>query len=103
MATSRDAIANLRIVDDPEACFQEGLLFCDVGVPERGFEHLRQAVDKEYFQVEALTSSPLLDEVRGDPRYKELLARSAEGRLRAMEVFRERGGERILGPKAAAA
>ena len=103
MATSRDAIGNLKIIDDPEACFQEGLLFCDVGHLERGFDYLRRAVDKEYFQVEALTSSPMLREVRGDPRYKELLGRSTEGRLRAVEVFRDRGGERILGPKAAAA
>ena len=102
MVTARDRIANLKVVEDPEACFQEGLLFCDVGFIERGFEYLTKAVDKEYFQVEALTSSPLLDGVRGDPRYKELLGRSTEGRLRAAEVFREKGGERILGPKAAA-
>ncbi|HET9250718.1 MAG TPA: protein kinase [Candidatus Eisenbacteria bacterium] len=103
MVAAREKIAHLKIIDDPEACFQEGLLFCDVGNAERGFTYLRKAVEKEYFQVEALTSSPLLDGVRGDPRYKELLGRSTEGRLRAVEAFREKGGERILGPKAMAA
>lgn len=102
MVKARDSIRSLTMLDDPEACFMEGCLFCDAGNIERGLGLLRKAVDKEYFQVEAMTSSSLLVGVREDPRFRELLERAAEGRLRALEVFRSKGGEQILGPRSSA-
>ena len=102
MVAARDTISGLTMLDDPEACFMEGSLFCEVGMTDRGLGLIRKAVDKEYFQVDTMTLSPLFDGVRDDPRFQELLRRATEGRLEAMEVFRSRGGEQILGARASA-
>jgi TolB-like protein len=90
------ALRSFRIMDDPEAIFQEGWLLCDVGEHERGLDYLRRAVDKGYFVAPTLAGRPHFDPLRGDPRFQAILADAEAGRRRALAAFREAGGERLL-------
>jgi hypothetical protein len=62
MVAHMASLAGLKIMDDPEAMFQEGWLL-----------------------------------LRDDPAFVELLAEAEAGRQRALDAFRESGGERLLG------
>jgi TolB-like protein len=91
------ALSGLKIMDDPEAIFQEGWLLCDAGEHERGLGHLQRAVAKGYFVVPTLSGSRPFDALRGDPAFQALLVEAEAGRQRALAAFREAGGERLLG------
>lgn len=91
------ALSSLKIMDDPEAIFQEGWLLCDVGEHERGLGHLRRAVAQGYFVAPTLSGSRPFDALRSDPAFQELLAEAEAGREQALAAFREAGGERLLG------
>ncbi len=97
MLDSRAAFLQLKIMDDPEAIFQEGWLYCDIGEHERGLDLLRRAVDLGYCVAPTLIGSRSFDATRNDPRFRELLARAEAARDRALTAFREGGGERLLG------
>jgi serine/threonine protein kinase/tetratricopeptide (TPR) repeat protein len=97
MRLSVDILEGLRIMDDPEAIFQEGWLLCDVGEHQRAVGILRRAVDKGYYAVPTLVGSRQFDPLRGDPVFQALLADAEEGRRKALVAFREAGGERLLG------
>jgi TolB-like protein len=88
----------VKIADDPEAIFQEGWLRCDMGEHEKGLAYLRTAVDKGYFAAATLAQRPQFDALRGDPAFVALVAEADAGRARALEAFRDAGGERLLGP-----
>jgi hypothetical protein len=90
-------LRSFRIMEDPEAIFEEGWLLCDVGEHERALEYLRRAIDKGYFVAPTLAGRPQFDALRGDPRFQAILADAEEGRRRALVAFREAGGERLLG------
>jgi eukaryotic-like serine/threonine-protein kinase len=87
----------LKIMEDPEAIFQEGWLLCDVGEHERGLGLLHRAVAKGYYAAATLTGRPQFDALRSDPGFQDVLAEAEAGRQRAREAFREAGGERLLG------
>jgi tetratricopeptide (TPR) repeat protein len=97
MVVNMATLSGLKIMDDPEAIFQEGWLLCDVGEHERGLAYLRRAVANGYFVAPTLSGSPHFDALRGDPGFQELLAEAEAGRGRALAAFREAGGERLLG------
>jgi eukaryotic-like serine/threonine-protein kinase len=97
MLTNVSTLGALKIMDDPEAMFQEGWLLCDVGEHQRGIEFLQRAVAKGYFVVPTLTGSRAFDGVRGDPTFQALLAEAEAGRRQALAAFDEAGGERLLG------
>ena len=86
-----------KIEDDPEAMFQEGWLLCDVGEHALGLEYLRRAVDKNYFVVTTLEQRPQFDALRDNDEFKAIVAKAASGRERALNAFRDAGGERLLG------
>ena len=86
----------LKIFDDPEAIFQEGAMFCDVGEHQRGLDYLQKAVSRGYFPSTALTDWPQFDALRDDPVFQTLLADAEAGRQLAQAAFREAGGERLL-------
>jgi serine/threonine protein kinase/tetratricopeptide (TPR) repeat protein len=90
-------LEGLKIMEDPEAIFQEGWLLCDVGEHERGLGCLERAVAKGYFVAPTLAQRPQFDALRGDPGFQAVLADAEAGRARAMAAFRETGGERLLG------
>jgi serine/threonine-protein kinase len=87
----------IRIREDPEAMFQEGWLFCDIGDDERGMASLVRAVEKGYAAAPTLAQAPHFDALRGRADFQELLARAEAARDRALAAFREAGGERLLG------
>jgi tetratricopeptide (TPR) repeat protein len=97
MASSLQRLGSLKIVEDPEARFELGWLFCEVGEPEQGLAYLRQAVDRGYFAFPTLSQARAFDPLRGDARFQELLAQAESGRQAALVAFRESDGERLLG------
>jgi serine/threonine-protein kinase len=96
MLSTVSIFAPLKIFDDPEAIFQEGWFFCDVGEHQRGLDYLQRAVARGYFPAATLTNWPQFDALRDDPRFQTLLADAEAGRERAKAAFREAGGERLL-------
>jgi hypothetical protein len=97
MASRAKLGSGLKIMDDPEAMFQEGWLLCDAGDHERGFACLRRSVAKGYFAADTLATRPSFDALRADPAFDALRADADSGRARALAMFREAGGERLLG------
>ena len=92
----------LGIQDDPEAIFQEGWLFCDVGEYERGLDFMQRAVARGYFVAPTLVRARQFDAIREVPAFRQLLAEAEAGRQRALTAFRAAGGERLLGSVVAA-
>ena len=90
-------LGSLRIMEDPEAIFQEGWLLCDIGAHERGLSQLQRAVAKGYTVAQTLAGNRSFDDLRGDPAFQALLAEAEAGRQQALRAFRENGGERLLG------
>ena len=97
MLTLYVRLEGLKIVDDPEAIFQEGWLLCDAGAHELGLDRLVRAVDKGYFPARTLAHARAFDALRGEPRFTALVARAEAGRRRARAAFVAAGGERLLG------
>ena len=58
MRITASAFGDLKILQDPEAIFQEGWLLCDVGEYEEGLVHLKRAVGKGYYVVPTLVGQP---------------------------------------------
>jgi hypothetical protein len=96
MASTLAAFGSLKIFDDPEAIFQEGWLFCDVGDHERGLGYLQRAVARGYFVAPTLARWPQFDALRDVPAFQALLAEAEAGRERARIAFRDAGGDRLL-------
>ena len=97
MAVSISAFRGLKIMDDPEAIFQEGWLLCDSGQHDRGLDCLRRAIAKGYYVAPTLSGSRAFDSLRSNPGFQGLLAEAEVGRAEALAAFREAGGERLLG------
>ncbi len=97
MASEMSSFRSLKIMDDPEAIFQEGWLLCDVGDHGHGLVHLQRAVARGYFVAPTLAGRPQFDALRGDAKFLRLLADAETGRRRALEAFRQAGGDELLG------
>jgi len=97
MLEKMSSIRTLKIMEDPEAIFEEGWMLCDVSEHERGLGHLRRAVAKGYFVAPTLAGRSQFEALRGVPVFQELVAEAEAGRERALDLFREAGGERLLG------
>jgi serine/threonine-protein kinase len=91
------ALGALKIMEDPEANFQIGWLLCDVGEHERGLALLQRAVGRGYAVAPTLAGSRSFDALRSEPAFQGLLAEAEAGRAEALRMFRENGGERLLG------
>jgi non-specific serine/threonine protein kinase len=87
----------LKIREDPEAIFQEGRFFCDVGEHQLGLDLLRRAISKGYWPLATLQGSPEFALVRNDAAFQRLIADAAAARDGALKAFHEAGGERLLG------
>jgi eukaryotic-like serine/threonine-protein kinase len=87
----------LKVQEDPEAIFQMGWLLCDAGEHEAGLDYLQRAVAKGYYVAPTLSRGRQFDRLRDLPAFQALLAEAEAGRGRALEAFREAGGERLLG------
>ena len=97
MIINMAAFSNVKIMDDPEAIFQEGWLLCDAGEHERGLDYLRRAVAKGYSVAQTLSDAPAFDGLRSDLAFQAVLAEARAGREQALAAFHETGGERLLG------
>ncbi|MET0552623.1 MAG: protein kinase [Vicinamibacteria bacterium] len=97
MLSGYETLEGLKIIEDPEAIFQEGWLLCDAGAHEVGLSRLERAVDKGYFVADTLASATAFGALRGDARFTAICARAEAGRRRARASFAAAGGERLLG------
>ena len=91
----------LTIQDDPEAMFNQGWLFCDVGDYQRGIESLGRSVAKGYCPAPTLAASRHFDAIRDDSAFRSILAQAEAERDAARRAFYEAGGDRLLGLGAA--
>ena len=92
-----EVTGGLKILEDPEAVFQEGWLRCDSGAHHLGLPLLQKAVAKGYSVAPTLARSAAFDALRGEPAFRELLARAEADREEALRTFRENGGDKLLG------
>jgi serine/threonine-protein kinase len=97
MVVRLSALQALKIQEDPEAIFLEGWLLCDAGDHARGLGYLQRAIAKGYFVSPTLASRVQFDALRTDPVFASLVADADAGRQRALDAFREAGGEKLLG------
>jgi tetratricopeptide (TPR) repeat protein len=97
MWNHRSSLGAVAILEDPEAIFQEGFLFCDAGDKDRGLDTVRRAVRRGYFVADTLARSPAFERVREDPVFQELFSEAVAGRRRALQAFQAHGGEKLLG------
>jgi serine/threonine protein kinase/tetratricopeptide (TPR) repeat protein len=97
MLKVRESLSTLKVMNDPEAIFQEGWLLCDVGEFERGIELLHRAVHKGYYVAPVLEGRSQFDRLRDNPAFQSILATAQAGRDTALAAFRDAGGERLLG------
>ena len=92
-----DVLGSLKIMDDPEAVFQQGWMLCDVGQYQRGLVYLDRAISRGYFVAPTLAHATQFDPLRNDPAFQSLLTDAEAGRHRALVAFREAGGDRLFG------
>jgi non-specific serine/threonine protein kinase len=97
MLVGLSALGGFKIMNDPEAIFQEGWLLCDVGEHEAGLVRLRRAVAMGYFVSPTLVGSRQFDALRSNPSFQEMVAEAEKGRQEALAAFRDAGGELLLG------
>jgi non-specific serine/threonine protein kinase len=90
-------LESLTVFDDPEAIYEQGILLCDVGEHARGLPFLERALARGYYVAPALERRSQFDAIRDTPAFQSLLADARAGRARALEAFRQAGGERLLG------
>jgi serine/threonine protein kinase len=97
MAARINSLTTLKIMDDPEAMFQQGWLLCDVREFEMGLEHIGRAVQKGYAVAPTLATARQFEPVRDDPAFRRILADADARRQSALVAFRAAGGEQLLG------
>jgi hypothetical protein len=97
MLAAQESLGSLKVMNDPEAIFQIGLLLCDAGEYERGLESIQRAVAKGYYAATTLEGRSQFDAVRDRPMFQSILAAAQDGRTRSLAAFRDAGGERVLG------
>jgi len=87
---------------DPEGYMSGGIILARLGSYDMALHALGAAVDGGYSVVHPLLHDPWLAPLRDDQRFQEILRRAETRRNEALTVFRAEGGERLLGPRAAA-
>ena len=97
MLAAQSSLKALKIMNDPEALFQIGTLFCDVGEFDAGLNYLQRAIERGYYVAHTLERRTQFDAVRDQPVFRSILAAAHDGRARSLAAFRAAGGERLLG------
>ena len=97
---SRPAVfRNLDGAFDPEEIFFVGTQAARLAMPE-ATEVLGRAVDAGYPCWDALTRHPWMAEIRDQSGFADVVRRAERARERALDAFREAGGEALLGREA---
>jgi serine/threonine protein kinase/tetratricopeptide (TPR) repeat protein len=86
--------------DDPEALFTFGCWMAHLGEREQAMDALSRSVHGGFYAATTLAEEPAFDAFRSDPRFLELQRHAEDGRAAALSVFRDAGGERLLGLEA---
>ena len=58
---------------------------------------LERGIERGYLASPVLKRAPQFDALRGTPAFESLVADAEARRLRALDAFRDAGGERLLG------
>ncbi len=86
---------------DPEAVFMYAELLAPLGHPGEAIRGMRHAVDAGYNAWGVLTRSRVLDSLRGEAAFRELVGLSEARRRESLAAFRAAGGEALLGSTSA--
>jgi TolB-like protein len=97
MLAAQASLGALKIMEDPEAQFQIGSLFCDVGEFDTGLPYIERSIARGYYVAFTLERRTQFDTVRNQPRFHAVLAAAQDGHARSLAAFRDAGGERLLG------
>jgi TolB-like protein len=87
---------------DPEGLYFGARSAAHVGRLDSALLVLDRVVAGGFFVPDTMRADPWLDALRPDPRFASLLERAEEGRRRATALYREHGGEALLGVAAPA-
>jgi hypothetical protein len=85
------------MVSDSESDSVNGKLFALMGQLDRALEFMARSLDSGYNCYPILSSDAAFEPVRSDPRFEELLKRAEKMTAEARKVYRECGGEDLLG------
>ena len=80
MLAAQSSLSELKIMNDPEALFQIGILFCDVGEFDPGLNYVQRAIEKGYYVAQTLERRTQFDAIRDQPAFQSILAAAREGR-----------------------
>lgn len=72
-------------------------MYCDVGDFRHGKICIERALEKNYFAALTMMRSTSFDALRDDPEFRSLLERANAGREKALQAFRDAGGDVLLG------
>lgn len=84
-------------LQDPEAWYLWAFHLATVGVREYTLRGLREAIDRNFCCHMPMETEPEFAFLRDDSEFRSLLAESRKRHEHAVSVFREAGGEEILG------
>jgi len=82
---------------DPESHHIVGRFLASLGQPQRALDSLSRSLDAGYNCHESLLRYSGFDSLRGYPRFQELVNRAAQMTREARAIFREGGGQDLLG------
>jgi len=85
------------MVSDSESDSVNGRLFALLGQFDRALEFVARSFDSGFNCYPGLSRDAAFDPVRSDPRFKALLTRGEKMTAEAQKLFRECGGEDLLG------
>jgi non-specific serine/threonine protein kinase len=87
----------IKIFEDPEVRFQDAWMLCEVGAHAQALPLLQGAVMSGYYPAAVLKQSPHFDALRGNPVFQSVLETADSQQRRARDLFRDGGGEKLLG------
>ena len=92
-----DRLVAFPAFSDPEGWYYWSLASAQMQAQDFAFELLERAVSSGFHCPRALETSPLLDDLRGSPRFARVLGIAREGHDAAAIAFTKADGHRLLG------
>jgi serine/threonine-protein kinase len=82
---------------DPEGYYFVGRGAAHVGLPDLALEVLERTVEGGFYCDQTMARDPWLDSIRDLPRFRDLHRTAEAGRRRAVRVFLDAEGDKLLG------